>query len=235
MNIQEFAQKIGVNQITYYTALLYAQAVHETGYFSSTLFKEHNNLFGMKPAQMRPQFYNSVVTLGNETFASYSNLEQSFKDRKNLDENNQPYGVQTLASNPFGSMVVLVGSAVEFSQYPYKYMQSVLQKGYATDPNYLQKWENIYNDVFKQMQQETQSNQGNSNSDTDGQGGTNTNDGSTQDADEINSGFGGIGSLFSFGSFSWLWWLLLIPIIYLAWVYRSKLWSYTKKYLPNIL
>ena len=235
MNIQQFSQNIGANSISYYVAILYAQAVHETGYFSSTLYKEHNNLFGMKPAQMRPQFYDSVVTLGNETFASYSSLEQSFKDRKNLDENNQPFGVQTLANNPFGSMVVLVGSAIEFEQYPFNYMQSVLDKGYATDPNYLQKWENIYNDVFKQMQQETKSNQGNSNSANNGQGGTNPDNGSEADIDELNNGIGGFGSLFSFGSFSWLWYLLLIPLVYLAWHYKEKIWNYAKSYIPNIL
>lgn len=34
--------------------IVYAQAVHETGNFKSQIFRENNNLFGMKVAKLRP-------------------------------------------------------------------------------------------------------------------------------------------------------------------------------------
>lgn len=56
--------------------VVYAQAVLETGRFSSTVFLENNNLFGMKEAKMRP-----TTAIGTEnSHAYYTNWKQSVID-----------------------------------------------------------------------------------------------------------------------------------------------------------
>jgi uncharacterized FlgJ-related protein len=57
--------------------IIYAQAKMETANFSSNLFKNHNNLFGMKPAMQRPKTYSYTTDSG---FAGYKNWKQSVMD-----------------------------------------------------------------------------------------------------------------------------------------------------------
>lgn len=56
--------------------IVLAQARLETGYFSSTIFKENNNLFGMKRAYSRPTTAEGT----NNGHASYSHWKESLID-----------------------------------------------------------------------------------------------------------------------------------------------------------
>lgn len=74
-----------------YTAVLYAQAIHETGRFTSNIYLNANNAFGMRPAQKREQNRVSVLETANGSFAVYADTKASFIDRVHLDEyNNTP-------------------------------------------------------------------------------------------------------------------------------------------------
>jgi hypothetical protein len=53
-----------------------AQAVHETGNFTSHIYKENNNLFGMKLAAIRP----TTATGENYDHATYKSIEDSIQD-----------------------------------------------------------------------------------------------------------------------------------------------------------
>ena len=56
--------------------IVYAQAVEETGFFTSTIFRENNNLFGMKEPRIR-----ATTAIGtNRGHAQYSNWMNSVKD-----------------------------------------------------------------------------------------------------------------------------------------------------------
>lgn len=56
--------------------IVYAQAVLESGYFTSTLFHNNSNLFGMKAAKQRPYTYIDVKS----GYAYYSDWKQSVLD-----------------------------------------------------------------------------------------------------------------------------------------------------------
>jgi hypothetical protein len=56
---------------------LRAVAMHETGKYTSSLFKNANNAFGMRPNQKRTKWYNAV-TSGN--YASYETYDDSISD-----------------------------------------------------------------------------------------------------------------------------------------------------------
>lgn len=56
--------------------IVYAQAIQETGFFTSNIFIESNNLFGMKQAKMRP-----TTALGTQRgHAYYREWKDSVKD-----------------------------------------------------------------------------------------------------------------------------------------------------------
>lgn len=57
--------------------LLFAQAVHETGNFTSRAFKEQNNMFGMKVPFRRPFIGEKSQS---SMYASYTNPKQSLED-----------------------------------------------------------------------------------------------------------------------------------------------------------
>lgn len=54
--------------------VVYSQAVHETANFTSTIFKENNNCFGMKRSQ------RGWATEENRGHASYASIEESVRD-----------------------------------------------------------------------------------------------------------------------------------------------------------
>lgn len=57
-------------------AMIFAQAAHETGNFTSDIFKENNNLFGMKLARVR-----KTTAIGeNRGHAVYKSIEDSIAD-----------------------------------------------------------------------------------------------------------------------------------------------------------
>jgi len=56
--------------------IVFAQAIEETGHFTSGIYKENNNLFGMKCAKQRPYAYTGK----NRGHAYYDNWRQSVQD-----------------------------------------------------------------------------------------------------------------------------------------------------------
>ena len=56
--------------------IVYAQAIEETGFFTSMIFRENNNLFGMK----RPMVRQTTAIGSNRGHATYSNWISSVKD-----------------------------------------------------------------------------------------------------------------------------------------------------------
>ena len=59
-----------------YPEVVYAQAVLETGYFKSKVFKKNNNLFGMKLASRRPRMSFKL----QHNHAEYRNWKESVID-----------------------------------------------------------------------------------------------------------------------------------------------------------
>lgn len=112
--------------------VLYAQAKLESG-FSNGLFLDLNNPFSMGMPQYRPRWvkgsFSSGVEDGSEPalFATYWNYFQACWDRLLFDKANDIQFVT--ASN---------------------YMTDISNLGYATDPNYYDKWVEVYsqNKVF---------------------------------------------------------------------------------------
>jgi len=104
-----------------YAMALYAQAWHETGNFTSNIYLNHKNLFGMKPSQNREQYYDDVYASPNgETFASYPDVIRSLFDRIDLDDYNRTVKPRT-------------NDDIE------RYYQVIQSKGYASDPLYVSK------------------------------------------------------------------------------------------------
>jgi len=57
--------------------LLQAQAIHETGNFTSRLFLENNNVFGMKIPSIRMTLN---IAPGNQQFSRFASIGDSVKD-----------------------------------------------------------------------------------------------------------------------------------------------------------
>jgi len=57
--------------------LLQAQAIHETGNFTSRLFLENNNVFGMKIPSIRKTLN---IAPGNQQFSKFASVDDSIKD-----------------------------------------------------------------------------------------------------------------------------------------------------------
>lgn len=118
----------------FYQAALFAQAYHETGNFKSNLAVNYHNLYGMRPSTMREKFYSDTVSLGSGLYATYDDETgtMSLLDRIDLDE----YNGVPIPTSP--EMVPV-------------YMSAVVAKGYATDPLYLSKWVNLFNQLHPEM------------------------------------------------------------------------------------
>lgn len=57
---------------------LYAQALHETGIFTSRIFREKNNLFGMKVPKQRKTYATNQGS--NDTYSNFDTLKKSVED-----------------------------------------------------------------------------------------------------------------------------------------------------------
>ena len=102
------------------TKLLYGQAYHETGNFTSTIFKENKNLFGMRQAKVRKNFATGTAH-GHATFGSlFDSVRDYFERQRDFKIPN---------SDASG------------------YVEATVKSNYAEDPKYRQKWLNIYNNV----------------------------------------------------------------------------------------
>lgn len=61
----------------WYPDILVMQARIESGNYTSAIYNDNNNLFGMRPAKKRPH----TQTGSNRGYATYSNWRMSVKDR----------------------------------------------------------------------------------------------------------------------------------------------------------
>lgn len=102
--------------------LIYSQAVHETGNFTSAIYKENNNLFGMKQARVR----ENTATGENRGHATYNSLFDSVIDyilrQKNFNIKAQLFQTEIYINDTFNS-------------------------GYAEDTSYMTKWRNLYKSI----------------------------------------------------------------------------------------
>lgn len=103
-----------------YSMVLFAQALHETGNFESNLYINHNNLFGMRPSERREKLYDNIYSSAQGEYASYPDRIRSVMDRIDLDQFNN-----TVPPRSYDDMT--------------RYLEVVQSKGYATDPEYVQK------------------------------------------------------------------------------------------------
>ena len=76
-SIQNLKNEI-VKQNIKYPNIALAQAVHESGHFSSNVYLENNNLFGMK----KPSVRKTLATGENRGHATFNNWVDSVKDYK---------------------------------------------------------------------------------------------------------------------------------------------------------
>lgn len=103
--------------------LILAQAILETGHFTSNLVVQHNNAFGMMHPTQRPNTSDGATSSG---FATYSDLFQSVQDY---------FLRQRYFNIPNTSNVQ-------------QYMDATRQSDYFTQPDYLDRWMAVYQDVM---------------------------------------------------------------------------------------
>jgi hypothetical protein len=99
------------------SALIYAQAKHETGNFSSNIYKENKNLFGMK----KPYKRSTTVKGENRGHATYSSGWSSIYD---YFLRQQYFHIDYLSVK--------------------QYIERTKQSNYAEDPNYDKHWQVHY-------------------------------------------------------------------------------------------
>lgn len=102
------------------TDVIYAQAYHETGGFTSAIFKENNNMFGLKLPKKR----NTFAKGENRGHAVYSDWVDCIAD---YFERQIYFGVDTTDTDA--------------------YMKSTQESGYAEDTSYINAWAKVLNKV----------------------------------------------------------------------------------------
>lgn len=60
--------------------IFWAQAAHETGNFTSNIYKEANNLFGMKVPAVRPSARSGILPTKTGNYSKYKDLSDSVAD-----------------------------------------------------------------------------------------------------------------------------------------------------------
>lgn len=107
-----FKHRYGYSKVP--VSVIFAQAIHETGKFTSKVFKENKNLFGMRLPQVR-----ETLAIGSKhNHAVYKNLLDSVRDYFLRQKNFR--------------IVDLAGPG---------YVRATVWSGYAEDPDYREKWE----------------------------------------------------------------------------------------------
>jgi flagellum-specific peptidoglycan hydrolase FlgJ len=115
VNVATVAQVAGYGRID--PALIVAQSVLETGWFTSPVFREGNNAFGLRLPRIRP-----TTAIGTfQGHAAYNSLADCVHD-------------YFLRQRYFG-----------ISNGPL-YVDDTIRSGYATDPRYRLKWLDLYAD-----------------------------------------------------------------------------------------
>lgn len=74
---KKLAFRLNLGRYKKLSSFVEAQAKHETGNFSSEVFKRANNAFGMKNASVRDQLGKEVE---NDVYRHYKSLTESIKD-----------------------------------------------------------------------------------------------------------------------------------------------------------
>ncbi len=112
-NLKNYINELNIK----FPHIVYSQAIQETGYFTSNVFRENNNLFGMKVARLRP-----TTALGTRRdHAYYKNWMDSVKD----------YALYQAA--------YLNHINTEKGYFEH------LSRSYAEDPNYIKRLKSIIN------------------------------------------------------------------------------------------
>lgn len=128
MNYLQFLESANIKD-SYTARALYAQATHETGRFTSRIYREAKNMFGMRPAQKRTKFYVSILNSDTGQYAAYADVGDSLADRLDWD-------ADWSMVNPRD------GTEIR------RYMDAVQSKGYAKDPDYIKHWYDWYLNLF---------------------------------------------------------------------------------------
>lgn len=95
--------------------IVYAQAIQETGNFKSKIFKENNNLFGMKEAKLRANLAKGT----NRNHAYYTTWQESLYD----------YAMY------YNTYLRNISTEREYFEY--------LKQNYAEDPDYVERLKSI--------------------------------------------------------------------------------------------
>lgn len=110
-----------------YVLALFAQACHESGYFTNRLAQDANNVFSMKYPKTRPDTYiDAVMIYDGDQYAAYDTLERAIWDRIDLD---------------------IYNGTDKYVQDVKKYMIEVQSKGYAEDTRYVELWQGVYDEI----------------------------------------------------------------------------------------
>lgn len=104
------------------TAVIYGQAKHETGNFTSTIFKENKNLFGMREPSVRKTYATGTA----RNHATFKNLFDSVRD-------------YFLRQKDFS-----IDSGTDTG-----FIDSTVSSNYAEDRQYKEKWLKIIDGVKK--------------------------------------------------------------------------------------
>lgn len=109
--------------------LAYAQFIHETGNFTSNVFKQGNNVCGMTAPNSRQLYIGQMPN--SEGSAKYAKIEDSVLDYIR-------YCKQTVLGKP---------PVTPFSDSK-QFYDEFKRRGYATDPNYSEKCQAVYSQHF---------------------------------------------------------------------------------------
>lgn len=102
-----------------YAIVLFSQAIFETGRFTSNIYQQAKNMYGMRPNSRK--LYVSILNTATGEYCVYADAQTSILDRVALDAQNG---------------IAPVNNINDIQAY----MREVLDAGYATDPNYFEKW-----------------------------------------------------------------------------------------------
>lgn len=114
--VVDAAPRFGFDRVP--MGLVVAQSALETGAWTSRIFRENHNAFGMKLPTRR----DTLATGERYGHATYNSVPDSVAD---YFMRQRAYGIPNTAD-------------------PREYMAATIASGYATDPGYLDKWANVY-------------------------------------------------------------------------------------------
>jgi len=133
----------GINKQVYgdHAMMLVAQAIHESGNFTSSNYTRNKNAWGMKVALSRTQYWQVpagyaseqafrayVKPLADRPYALYADEYDGMLDRMNWEAYNK----------------------VQFQGID-QYCQEVQEHAYATDKKYIQTWKGVAKELYVQM------------------------------------------------------------------------------------